>query len=142
MSDLARYRLNEPHVIGEVLEGELVLVHFASGLYFSLRGTGADICNLLLAGCTVGQATERLASHHGISAEPVRAALEPFIAQLVAEELLTATTGASASDSNICPVAAEFSPPVLEKYSDMADQLLLDPIHEIDQSDWSRREAA
>lgn len=142
MSDSARYCFNEPHVIGEVLDGEFVLVHFASGLYYSLRGTGADVCNLLLSGCTLGQATERLAAHYGISAESVRTAIEPFISQLVAEELLTATTSASASDHNIGPVATEFSPPVLEKFNDMADQLLLDPIHEIDQSDWARRDAA
>jgi len=138
---LAHYRLNEPHVIGEVLEGELVLVHFASGCYFSLRGTAADICNLLRGGRSSAQVVEQLASHHDLRPADVAAHVLPFVEQLVREELLIASP-APASDMNIGPVAAAFDSPVLEKFDDMAEQLLLDPIHEIDQSNWLVRQPA
>jgi hypothetical protein len=136
------YRLNEPHVIGEVLEGELVLVHFASGCYFSLQGTAADICNLLRAGRTTEQVGVALASHHQLSEEDMAAAVGAFVERLVQEELLVPAESPPASEANIGPVAATFSPPVLEKFDDMAEQLLLDPIHEIDQSNWLVRQSA
>ncbi|MDX1948591.1 MAG: PqqD family protein [Pirellulaceae bacterium] len=142
MSDSARYRLNEPQVIGEVLEGELVLVHFASGCYYSLRETGADVCNLLLAGCSIGETAAALADHHALPVDRMLADTRAFVGQLLAEQLLIATTPADAADGNVGPVAAAYSPPKLEKYDDMADQLLLDPIHEIDQSGWPIRDAA
>jgi hypothetical protein len=137
-----RYRLNEPHVIGEVLEGELVLVHFASGCYFSLRGTAADICNLLRAGLTAAEVAATLARHHGLPEGDMAAAVAPFIERLLQEELLAAADSPPGTQADVVPVAPQFSPPVLEKFDDMAEQLLLDPIHEIDQSNWLVRQSA
>ena len=36
------YQLNKPQVACEELAGDLLLLHFGSGLYFNLRGTGAE----------------------------------------------------------------------------------------------------
>jgi hypothetical protein len=138
----ARFRLNEPQVIGEVLEGEYVLVHFASGCYFSVRDTGADICNLLLAGHSVGEATERLAECYGLDLAAVGQEVEQFVNQLIDAELFVAGAATMGGGANIGPVAGEFSPPVLHRYDDMADQLLLDPIHEIDAGGWPVPKAA
>ena len=44
------FRLNEPQVVCEALEGDLILLHFESGLYYNIRGIGADICQHLLSG--------------------------------------------------------------------------------------------
>jgi hypothetical protein len=35
------FRINTPHVINEVIDGEAVVVNLATGGYFSLRGSGA-----------------------------------------------------------------------------------------------------
>ena len=39
----ARYRPNAPQVIAETIAGEAMIVNLATGHYFSLQGSGADI---------------------------------------------------------------------------------------------------
>jgi hypothetical protein len=39
----ATFQLNTPHVACEELVGDLILLHFGSGLYYNLRGTAADV---------------------------------------------------------------------------------------------------
>jgi hypothetical protein len=56
------------------------------------------------------------------------------------EELVAATEN-SASASVSPPDAASngsktFEPPLLEKYTDMQDLVLLDPVHEVDSTGW------
>ncbi len=43
------------------------------------------------------------------------------------------------SQVNISTSKDDFTNPVLEKFTDMADLLLLDPIHEVDESGWPNK---
>jgi len=47
------YQLNTPQVAAEALAGDLMLLHFGSGLYYNFRGTGADACAFLMVGGTI-----------------------------------------------------------------------------------------
>ena len=142
LADTDRFRMNEPHVIGEVMDGELVLVQFESGCYYSTRETGSDAWNLLKLGNTPRQVAEILAAHHRVDTAEVAAGVCAFTEQLVAEQLLVPTETPATEASSISPSAASYSAPVLEKFDDLAGQLLLDPIHEIDQSGWPLRRSA
>jgi hypothetical protein len=142
LADTDRFRINEPHVIGEVMDGELVLVQFESGCYYSTRESGSDAWNLLILGHTPRQVAEILAAHHGVDTAEVAAGVCAFAEQLVAEQLLVPTETAAPEPRPITPSAAAYFAPVLEKFDDLAGQLLLDPIHEIDQSGWPLRRAA
>lgn len=137
-----RYRFDETRVISEMIEGEFVVVHFESGCYFSIRGTGADICRLLTAGCTVGDVVERLAAHHHLPAEKVSGEVDAFVTRLTSEHLMILSDRPVASSGSVAISAEAFSAPTLEKFDDMADQLLLDPIHEIGEAGWPVRPAA
>jgi hypothetical protein len=138
----SRYRINEPSVIGEILEGELVLVHFESGCYYSIRGTGSDVWNLAISGHTAGEIAEKLAAHHRLPVAEIAAGVGPFVAQLVAEQLLAPASAAGACASAAKLSTGAYVQPAIEKYDDLAGQLLLDPIHEIDQSGWPAAKAA
>jgi hypothetical protein len=140
--EVDRFRFDQSRVISEVLDGEFVLVHFDSGCYYSIRGTGADICRLLTAGHSVEETTFRLAEHHHLPQEQVGAEVHSFVANLVAEQLLVPCGAAIGPDLGVELSAASFSAPAIEKFDDMADQLLLDPIHEIGEAGWPVRPAA
>lgn len=60
-----------------------------------------------------------------------------FLGDLAAENLISAAEGSAPllapSDDD---GAAEFPAPRLERYTDMQDLLLLDPIHDVDERGW------
>jgi hypothetical protein len=133
------YRLNEPSVACEVMEGDLILLHFDSGFYYSVQGTGAAICRHLLAGGTISAAVARLAAHYGIPAEQVRREAGAFVAHLVKEGLLVPAAMGSDGRTMAAPVGA-YEAPRCEKFEDMADQLLLDKIDDLSQDvQWAPR---
>ena len=73
------YRINAPQVACEELAGDLMLLHFGSGLYYNLGGTGADVCTFLLAGGTVVAAAAALASRFGLEASVVARDVQAFV---------------------------------------------------------------
>jgi hypothetical protein len=122
------------------MDGELVLVHFESGCYYSIRGVGADLCQLLSAGWTIREIAESFSAQHGIKDSQVYSDMQTFLDSLISEKLLVPATE-SRQKQTIPLSATSYSAPCFEKFDDMADQLLLDPIHEIDQSGWPARRA-
>ena len=57
--------------------------------------------------------------------------------ELVAEGLLaTAERAPATAPAPVPPHGAAFEPPELEKYDDLQEYLLADPIHEFDASGW------
>jgi hypothetical protein len=121
------YQLNTPQVASEQLAGDLMLLHFGSGLYYNLRGTGADVCAFLLAGGTLDAATAALASRFNIDALQVARDVAAFVTQLVTEGLLIPADRSPYSEP-MRITATTYEPPQFQKYDDMADQLLLDKI--------------
>lgn len=142
MSDVARYKVRDPEVVHETIDGETVIVNLTSGNYYSLQGVGADIWALLCAGVAAGAIVESIERRYSGDPAEIEAGVGELIRQLVAEELVTAdgeapidavaTEIAAAADGDRPPFAA----PTLETHQDMQELLLLDPIHEVDQTGW------
>ncbi len=123
----ARYEVNKPDVVDESVDGEVLIVHLGTGAYYSSRGAGDVAWRLLSAGKSVAEA----ATSHGLETE----ALNSFVAQLVAEDLVRARTSAPSDVPDLAPVAGV---PTLEKYTDMQELLLLDPIHDVEEAGWPK----
>jgi hypothetical protein len=123
----ATYQLNKPQVACEELVGDLILLHFGSGLYYNLRSTGADVCSYLLAGGTAAAAAQQLAAHFGLETAPVASDVAAFVETLVREGILV-PADRPANDQPMRITAPAYEPPQCQKFDDMADQLLLDKI--------------
>jgi hypothetical protein len=121
------YQLNSPQVACEELAGDLMLLHFGSGLYYNLHGTGAELCSYLLAGGTSAAAARALAARFGVDVQRVAQDIDMFAERLVDEGLLVAAER-PAYDQPMRITAHAYEPPQFQKYDDMADQLLLDKI--------------
>ena len=134
------YRINSPAVIGEVLDGEAIIVNLDTGAYYSLDGAGAEVWKAAQTGATPSQLIElTMARYSGAPAEIV-AGVTALVAELLAEGLFVPGTGMAAG-MNPLPAASDgerqpFVKPILQKYTDMADLLLLDPIHDVDELGW------
>jgi hypothetical protein len=130
------FRVNGPNVINEVIDGEAVIINLASGDYFSLRGSGSYIWQAIDAGADVGAIVGAFTAA-GLGDEvAIGGAVEGLVAQLVAEDLIVASDGSGSSPSLAPPDGDTFEAPALEKFTDMQDLILLDPVHEVDERGW------
>jgi hypothetical protein len=136
------YQLNTPQVIFEAFDDEVLVIDFDSGRYFSMRGSAFDIWKMILAGCDGPTMCVRLAAHHGASLLAVQAAVHDHLGRLAAEGLIVAGQGEAANGACDLVGAGAFEAPVMEQFTDMQELLLLDPIHEVDQTGWPKKQGA
>lgn len=140
-----RFRVNTPDVMHETIDGEVIVINLVSGNYYSFRGTGAQIWALVddLGVLSVDEIAEALALRFGSPRSEIENAVARFLEDLAGEGLIAgaeATDGARrepAEQPNGVPTEA-FELPRVEKYTDMQDLVLLDPVHQVDDTGWPR----
>lgn len=122
-----------PHCVAQDFEGEIVALNLASGIYYSLRDFGAVLWRDLAAGHAVETLAE-LASPHLGGPRPVL----DFAANVTTQGLMrpVAAAAAPAADPQIGAALAGGMAPALvfEVYEDMKSLILLDPVHEVDET--------
>lgn len=146
MSSEEYYRPDTPKVIHETIDGEAVMIHMEKGYYYSLDKLGSIIWNMLESGMAVSQIAANLNEH--VTGQPgeIEQGLQGFIAELRSEELIvpgkdesnmhTLSDPFETFDQSDQQPKPAFVQPQLHKYTDMEDLLLLDPIHEVDDTGW------
>jgi hypothetical protein len=143
--EAARLRVNAPQVIHETIDGEVIIINLGSGNYYSVKGCGSDVWDVLQqsAGIAPADLVTVLAPRFDHAAADVETHVMRFLGELQAEDLIVETEAAGDPGSSVPLSGANgheglqaFEPPVLEKYSDMQDLVLLDPVHEVDATGW------
>jgi len=140
-----RYRINTPHVVAETLDGEATIVDLDSGTYYALNESGSLIWDGLIAGSAPSQVAEELTRTYALDSGGAGRAVDELMGRLVEAKLIVeaaesrqngdeATAVAGASSRNSSP--RQYAAPELSTYTDMQELLLLDPIHEVDESGW------
>jgi hypothetical protein len=140
-----RFRLNSPNVIAETIDGEAILVDLRTGSYYSIQGSGSTLWDAIAAGASVGSLADEVATAYSVDRAAAEEAVSSFCAELEREGLIVSLDGLA--DSTAEPAfelgsnGHVFSPPVVEKYTDMQDLVLLDPVHEVDERGWPHARA-
>ncbi len=132
--------INVPRVVHETIDGEVIVIDLATGTYFSLQGGAADVWTLISAGHSSEAMVDALAAAYGESQDSIRSTLEPFVKELESEALVVDAGDESSAQSGTAEISVDgaFSP-YLEKHTDMAELILLDPVHEVDSMGWPHR---
>jgi hypothetical protein len=137
------FRICTPSVVSEVIDGEAVIMDLLSGNYFSAPGTGGEIWRDIEAGRNYRQILRSLAVRYRGDLQALTAAADRFVSDLLANHLVEEIVVEESADIDpghcVEPPAAAFRPPVLERYTDLQDLLLLDPIHDVDAVGWPTR---
>ena len=120
-------------VVHETIDGETILIHMGTGTYYSIEGAGSDIWNLAAAGHAKLRVVDQIAEHYGADTDVVTRCVEELTAELVDEDLLIPVpSGAEEAVELPLLTAAAFVEPVLHKYTDMQEFMLVDPLHDVD----------
>jgi hypothetical protein len=147
-------RINAPQVVHETIDGETILIHLGTGVYYSLEGTGAVIWELLAGGASTGEIVAHALVRYDADGEVLRAAVGSLIGELTAEGLIVllppgaeapgpagdasaAGDSAPAAENATSAPRVPFSAPTLNRYTDMQQFMLVDPIHDVEeQAGW------
>jgi hypothetical protein len=138
----ACFRINAPKVVHDIIDGEAVLVHLGSGSYYSTDRVGADVWSFLEKGASLGQIVDEVSKRYEGSREDITQGVATLLVELQKEELILPAAAVKPQESFNAAASAQgiektsFQPPRLQKYTDMEDLLLLDPIHDVDETGW------
>jgi Coenzyme PQQ synthesis protein D (PqqD) len=138
------FRVNPIHVAHEIFEGgEVLAINLETGTYYSLPGISGQIWMWLVKGASLKDIRQALVELYEGERELIENEAERFIDTLKAENLISSDE-VSAISTPILPSKNQadqkpFVIPTMEKYSDLQELLLLDPIHETDAAGWPVR---
>jgi hypothetical protein len=135
-----RFQVNTPNVIHETYDTEVVIVNLESGNYYSVLRASADIWNLIAHGATAEETIQALAQSYAGERGAIERGVNDLIAQLQSEGLIVPAQNPPApANWELKQANVVFETPALQKFSDMQELLLLDPIHQVDESGWPAR---
>ena len=140
MDSETSYRVDTGNVVHETIEGEVIVIHLLNGSYYSLGGGGPEIWEHLLRGASAGQIAATIPSD-GATESDVSAAVREFMESLAGDGLIVAEPSTNGHGPPERAPGA-WVPPVFERYTDMKDYFLLDPIHEVDATGWPNRQGS
>jgi hypothetical protein len=144
LSPSSTFRLRDANVVLEAFPDETVAANLGTGRYYSIDLIGAETLALLTSGHALHAVAVHLAERFGADLPVVEDAVIEFAGRLLDEELIGARPpGDPGNPGDPLPPAERastaFSPPSMSVYSDMEDLLLLDPIHDVDETGWPAR---
>jgi hypothetical protein len=132
------YRTDIPDSASELFDGELVIAHYGSGLYYSLSRSGTLIWQGLRHGLSVAGVVKWLEGHFTDDTS-LQVDVDSFVERLSAEGLLVEVAeGVKVSDLPGIAVK-QWAAPVLERFDDLQELLLLDPVHDVSEAGWPHR---
>lgn len=128
------FKENSQKVVSDLIDGEMMLLNMEAGHYYSLVGAGAPLWSLICQGTTREALLESLnTAYPAGEAKSLEADLDQFLESLRAEELISECAEAQSTTIEFGKV---YIAPKLATYSDLQDLLLLDPIHDVDETGW------
>jgi Coenzyme PQQ synthesis protein D (PqqD) len=140
-----RFRVNTPTVTHETIDGEAVIINLDSGNYYSLVDVGSFIWDLVEKGASAGDVQNLVLQTYQGNATDIDRGVEELLAELQQENLIVPVDSAGeifdptqVASSNNNHEKPSFNAPLLHKYSDMQELLLLDPIHDVDDAGWPK----
>jgi hypothetical protein len=132
-----RFKVQSEHVAWEALDDEAVIFNLTSGMYYGLDRVAGLVWLLLDAHYTEDEAADALAERYSIDVGLARADTAAVIDDLLAEELISVDTADPEEHSGgngrgmaaipAGPPPEPYRTPIVEKFSDMAGFLALDP---------------
>lgn len=133
-----RHVLREPEVAVEVFDGEAIVIDFRTGSYYSLSAIAAEVVVALGLSHTGGEVALALAARYPSAAARIEGDVLALLARLLGDGLLVPVPEATrpASAMQTAPALDTYEPPLVERFEDMQEMLLLDPIHDVDLAGW------
>ncbi len=129
----ARLKVNPSQVVHETIDGETILIHLGTGTYYSLDGVAGEVWTAVLEELSGAEIVAGALAAYDADAALVEDTVAGFVQELIREGLVAEEDSQDGTrDVGTFSPAGAFSPPVLHKYTDMQEFMLVDPIHDVE----------
>ena len=120
-------------LIGEEIDGEVVMIDLGSGIYYSLRGGAVVAWKQLGAATTRDGIIGALQAEYDADRDVLAGAVDTLLADLRRDGLIVEDDEPEAQSPSPLPAARRpYEPIAFERFDDMAHIIQLDPVHDID----------
>ncbi len=137
----AAYHVNN-RIVAENFDDEMVLIDVDNGIYFSMQGSAAAVWRAFETPQVPASACAELTAE---LTEPDRLSVARLIHELAERKLIVEAEAAPPAPAGRLSrfAATSFALPVLGVFTDLADLIAIDPVHEVDdQAGWPVRPAS
>jgi Coenzyme PQQ synthesis protein D (PqqD) len=140
-----RYEPAGMDIVSEEIDGEVIIVNLRNGNYYSLSQSATVVWAGIQEHATLERLQQHLHTRYSGETGSMGRDLAELIQALEAEQLITLHAASESATAVQAPTAdAEnagekeaYRPPLFERFTDMGDLLLLDPVHEAeDEKGW------
>jgi coenzyme PQQ synthesis protein D (PqqD) len=151
MQNNTYFKVNTPTVSHETIDGEVVIINLDNGNYYSLTDAGSTIWDLVARRLPLSEICREVCESYQGDRSQIESGIRELLSELQLENLIVSGNGDGAEPVVVANEQvhangngngngkAEFKLPVLQKYTDMQELLLLDPIHDVDDTGWPRK---
>lgn len=130
------YAVNESKAISETLEGETIIINIENGNYYSINVTGSVLWDLIKARQGFDQILGYFVGRYEGEPQVIEQGLRELITVLKTDNLIIETVETGEMMPAWTLVKEPFIVPAVERYEDMQEMLLADPIHDVDDAGW------
>lgn len=139
MHDDIAYLINTSKTISETLDGETIIINLENGNYYSVNPTASILWDMLSTGRSRADILRSFIARYDASADTIEKSVLDCLDFLKHDGLILETTPPSPTSSPESPLSLmkeSFLPLKVDRYDDMQEMLLADPIHDVDQTGW------
>jgi len=129
------YILNS-RLASDIFDNEYIIANLDTGLYYSVQGIAVSLVNALPFEAP-HPIILQLAAAFPDQSEAIEKELTDIFRQLIEEDIIREGNTESESGSGASPLPSQYVPSKFNRYADMQDLLLLDPIHDVDEDGWA-----
>lgn len=135
------YSINSPRIIYENVDNEILIIDTLTGSYFSLKETGSQIWQLIAKNNNNHEIVQHLSPSPEANSNQISEDVQFFFQDLLDNNLIIPLEKADQNSENqeLSESKIPYVSPKLNKFTDMQDLLLIDPIHDVDQEGWPNR---
>ncbi len=128
-----------PHVVHEDFDGEVVILNLDIGLYHALNVVASFIWSKIADHVSPESIVETVSREYGVSRDLAGSMVMSLIREIEREQLVDVhgtRPGWAATAEDMERTGTPSLWPVMDTYRDMRHALVVDPIHEVDESGW------
>jgi hypothetical protein len=132
-ADATGYAVASADIVSEEFEGEFVVLDLSCGKYYSMDAAASALWRAIVAGASMRDLGQALEGAPGVNAQSIH----EYAEKLVEYGCLTRSDvpgTAQVDAATIEMLRASGSPPTVEMFEDLADLILADPIHDVEET--------
>jgi hypothetical protein len=129
------YHVN-PRLAAQVFDGEYIIANLDTGLYYNIQGIAVALIDALPF-AEPDTLIQRLSSPFPEQSAAIQNELSTLFKDLLTEEIILFKKEDPSAEPGVLKIPESYVQARFNRYADMQDLLLLDPIHDVDEEGWT-----